>query len=228
MQLIPLKTHRLEPGCDLPAVIRQALRRARRRLSAGDVLIVASKAVAYAEKCLTGAADFETLVRREADAVYGKGPMVLTQKNGILIANAGIDRSNVPEGQAVLWPKDPFASAQRLRAAFRVRPLGIVISDSRVTPLRRGTTGVAIGWAGMKGVRDDRGAADLFGHVMQYSQDAIADNLASAAELLMGNTDAGIPLVIARDVPVVFTDRPASRSDYFIAPDDCLYKWYNP
>jgi len=149
-------------------------------------------------------------------------------KNKVLIPNAGIDRSNVPEGQAVLWPKEPFKSAEKIRkelmSEFDLDELGIVISDSHCQPLRMGTSGIAIGWAGFEGVKDERGAKDLYGREMLYTKIAAADNLASAANLEMGETDASIPFVLIRWAKVDFTDRPASAEDYFISPEECLYR----
>ena len=168
------------------------------------------------------------MIRSEADAVLEEGDMVLTMKNKVLIPNAGIDRSNVPEGQAVLWPRNPFGSAEKIRrelmSQFALDELGIVISDSHCQPLRMGTSGIAIGWAGFEGVRDERGSNDLFGRKMVYTKIAVADDLASAANLEMGETDASVPFVLVRNAKVVFTNSPASAEDYFISPEECLYR----
>lgn len=181
--------------------------------------------------------DFQELVRAEADKVLevrrtpdssGDGDMVLTMKNKVLIPNAGIDRSNVPEGQAVLWPEEPFKSAEKLRKElmkeYDLSELGVVISDSHCQPLRMGTSGIAIGWAGFEGVQDERGSKDLYGREMVYTKVAAADNLASAATLEMGETDASVPFVLIRDTKVTFTDAPASAEDYFISPEECIYR----
>jgi F420-0:gamma-glutamyl ligase len=87
-----------------------------------------------------------------------------------------------------------------------------------------GTSGIAIGWAGFEGVQDERGAKDLFGKAMKYTKIAVADNLCSAANLLMGETDASTPFVIVRGLDVQFSDKKYSEEDYFIAPDQCIYK----
>ena len=223
MELIPLKSRRLKPGCDLAGKVKSALKRAHLTLKPGDILAVASKAVSYAENRLANARDFEVLRRREASRVFGKGPMVMTLKNKMFIPNAGIDFSNAPEGKIILWPRDPFESARRLRKALELRRFGILIVDSALRPLRRGTTGVAIGWAGFEGVEDLRGTRDLFGKKMKYSQVSIADNLAAAAELVMGSSDASIPFVIARGVKVKFTNQKFSVQDYSMDVKKCLY-----
>lgn len=173
-------------------------------------------------------AEFRDLIKAEADRLLEEGEMVLTMKNKVLIPNAGIDRSNVPEGQAVLWPKAPFESAEQIRQElmkeFDITELGIVISDSHCQPLRMGTSGIAIGWAGFEGVQDERGSKDLFGRPMVYTKVAAADNLASAANLEMGETDASVPFVLIRGAKVSFTDEPASAEQYFISPEECIYR----
>ncbi|MFH0820326.1 MAG: coenzyme F420-0:L-glutamate ligase [Candidatus Peregrinibacteria bacterium] len=223
MELIPLKSRRLKPGCDLAAELKQILKRARLTFKEGDILIVASKAVSYAENRLVPAEDFEKLRKAEAEQIFGRGPMVMTLKNKMLIPNAGIDFSNVPKGKMILWPRDPFASARRLRLAFGLKRFGVLIVDSGLHPLRRGTSGVAIGWAGFEGVEDLRGTRDLFDKKMKYSQVSVADNLASAGELVMGSSDASVPFVIARGVKVKFTNRKFSARDYSINAKKCLY-----
>jgi coenzyme F420-0:L-glutamate ligase/coenzyme F420-1:gamma-L-glutamate ligase len=171
---------------------------------------------------------FRELVRKEADEVLDEGDMVLTMKNKIMIPNAGIDNSNTPSGQVVLWPEAPFQSAGKLREelmeAFDLTHLGVVITDSHCQPLRMGTSGIAIGWAGIEGVKDERGSKDLFGREMVYTKVAVADDLACAANLEMGETDASVPFVLIRDANVTFTDKPASAEDYFISPEECLYR----
>jgi len=186
-------------------------------------LIVASKAVSYAEGRLAPAKDFEKLRKAEAERVLGRGPMAMTLKNKMFIPNAGIDFSNAPDGKIVLWPRDPFASARLLRSALRLKRFGVLIVDSGLRPLRRGTSGVAIGWAGFEGIKDLRGSEDLFGKKMKYSQVSLADNLASAGELVMGSSDASVPFVIARDVDVRFTTKKFSAKDYWMPAKKCLF-----
>lgn len=193
--------------------------------------MVASKVLAYSQGRLEASPSdeaFREIVRREADRVLEEGDMVLTMKNKVLIPNAGIDRSNVPEGQAVLWPSEPFKSAEALRRELMeesgISELGIVISDSHCQPLRMGTSGIAIGWAGFEGVRDERGSKDLYGREMVYTKVAAADNLASTANLEMGETDASVPFVLVRGAKVRFTDQPASAEQYFISPEECIYR----
>lgn len=231
MEVLPLKSERLQSGSELVSAVAKALEQGSLRLESGDIIVIASKVLAYSQGLLKEVASdeaFQELVRVEADKVLEEGDMVLTMKNKVLIPNAGIDRSNVPEGQAVLWPNEPFKSAEKIRSElmdkFGLNKLGIVISDSHCQPLRMGTSGVAIGWAGFEGVKDERGSKDLYGREMVYTKMAAADNLASAANLEMGETDASVPFVLVRDSKVDFTDKPASAEDYFISPEECIYR----
>ncbi|MBN1258613.1 coenzyme F420-0:L-glutamate ligase [Candidatus Peregrinibacteria bacterium] len=231
MELIPLKSKLLKPESDLSAAVLSALKAKSLELKEKDVLAVASKAVAYAEGRLVYVANekiFRDLVRRESDALLDEGDMVIALKNKILIPNAGIDRSNTPKGYAVLWPKDPFKSArairEKLKKKFGLKRLGVVLTDSHCQPLRAGVSGIAIGWAGFEGVFSVRGKKDLFGKKMRYTQINAADDLASAANLLMGETDARIPFVIVRGFDIKFTEKPASSADYFISPKRCIFR----
>lgn len=231
MQLIPLKSERIESGIPLVPHLLKTLELNQVQLQSGDILIIASKVLAYSQGLLKEVAtddDFRQLVRQEADEVLNDDVLALTMKNGVLIPNAGIDRSNTPEGQAILWPDKPFEAARAIRKELiqlaNLIDFGVLISDSHCQALRVGTTGIAIGWAGFEGVQDDRGKSDLYGRKMVYSQIAIADNLASAAILLMGETDASIPFVIVRQAPVEFTEKSFEKEDYFIAPSECLFQ----
>jgi coenzyme F420-0:L-glutamate ligase len=231
MEILPLKSERLPSGSDLVSAVVRALGQEDLRPESGDILVIASKVLAYSQGRLTSVESdeaFRELVKSEADRVLDEGDMILTMKNKVLIPNAGIDRSNVPEGQAVLWPDEPFKSAEKIRKAlmerFGLDRLGIVISDSHCQPLRMGTSGIAIGWAGFEGVRDERGSKDLFGRKMVYTKVAAADDLASAANLEMGETDAGVPFVLIRGAKVIYTEQPAGPDDSFISPEECLYR----
>jgi coenzyme F420-0:L-glutamate ligase len=235
MQLLPLKSPLLKSGDSLFVALNSALKQKKEALKNGDILIIASKVVSYSQGRLVkvkGKKEFRDLIHAEADTVLEDGDMVITLKNQILIPNAGIDNSNTPEGEAVVWPKEPFADARAIRKTlmkeFGLKDFGVLITDSHCQPLRLGTSGIGIGWAGFEGVEDVRGAKDLFGKEMKYTQIAVADNLASAGNLLMGETDASIPFVIARGLKVNWTEKKASSADYFISPDKCIYKsFYN-
>jgi coenzyme F420-0:L-glutamate ligase/coenzyme F420-1:gamma-L-glutamate ligase len=135
------------------------------------------------------------------------GLIIVEHRLGWICANAGVDRSNVaPEGQDLVLrlPADPDASAGCIRNSLRERlgvDLGVVIADSHGRPHRMGTIGVAIGVAGLPGLEDWRGRKDLFGYTLQHTEVALADQIASAATLLLGQAAESIPAVLARGVP---------------------------
>jgi coenzyme F420-0:L-glutamate ligase len=164
----------------------------------------------------------EELVRREADHVFGATVVWLTLKNGVFVANAGIDLSNAPEGFAILWPTDPWEWGrllrQELQRIYGLRELGVLITDSRVVPLRRGVTGVAMAYAGFEGVESQKGKPDLFGRPLQFTEKAVADDLASAHVLVTGEANEQTPFALIEDAPVIFTDRAVDPAEILIDP----------
>jgi coenzyme F420-0:L-glutamate ligase / coenzyme F420-1:gamma-L-glutamate ligase len=187
----------------------------------GDILVISSKFVAVSEgrvvrlgsvragqrarKLAVGNRMDERLcelVLRESDEIVGGIPgFVLASKNGVLTPNAGIDKSNVKHGSVVLYPRKPELSAWRIREALKFSrgvSVGVVICDSRLSPTRRGTTGVAVASSGIEAVLDMRGRKDLFGNVLKVTSQSVADDLSSAAEILMGESDEATPIVLVR------------------------------
>jgi len=145
----------------------------------------------------------EVILRETKEFVrMGRNSLITETKNGIVCANAGVDRSNVEgDRNVVLLPKNPDASAQRIRQEVKNLTgcnVAVIISDTSGRPLRRGEINVAIGVAGMKPIRDRRGEKDLYGYVLRIKQTAVADELASATELVMGQANEGIPVAILR------------------------------
>jgi coenzyme F420-0:L-glutamate ligase/coenzyme F420-1:gamma-L-glutamate ligase len=144
------------------------------------------------------------VILRETKEVVRMGPnsLITETKNGIVCANAGVDKSNVQgERNVALLPKNPDASAQKIRQEIgRLTgcDVAVIVSDTHGRPLRMGEINVAIGVAGIKPIRDRRGEKDLFGYVLRIKQTAIADELASAAELVIGQASEGIPAAIIR------------------------------
>ena len=132
----------------------------------------------------------------------GPNSIITENKNGAICANAGIDKSNVEgEKNVVLLPKNPDKSAQKIRAHIKRltnHDVAVIISDTNGRPLRMGEVNVAIGLAGIGATRDRRGEKDLFGYTLRIKQTAIADELASAAELVIGQANEGIPVAIIR------------------------------
>jgi coenzyme F420-0:L-glutamate ligase/coenzyme F420-1:gamma-L-glutamate ligase len=131
-----------------------------------------------------------------------RGKIITETQRGLVCANSGVDRSNVlGKNNVALLPADPDASAEKIRLEIQRitgKHVAVIISDTHGRPLRRGEINIAIGVAGMRPIRDRRGEKDLFGYVLRVKQTAIADELASAAELLMGQASEGIPVAIIR------------------------------
>jgi coenzyme F420-0:L-glutamate ligase / coenzyme F420-1:gamma-L-glutamate ligase len=243
VELYPLPSRLVEPGTSLVPALQDSLSNARIRLRNRDIIAVASKVVAVSEgrirplsevkpskraiilgRQYSLSPDFSQVVLDESDQVYGgvKGAL-LTLKDGQATANAGVDRKNAPEGMVVLWPENPKASAVKLRRALKRRTgldLGIVIIDSRVTPLRLGTIGLSLASIGFKPVSDFRGEPDLFGRPARITLQAMGDGIAAAAHLLMGEAREAVPFVLVRNAPVVFGGQ---GPDEKMAVRDCLY-----
>jgi coenzyme F420-0:L-glutamate ligase/coenzyme F420-1:gamma-L-glutamate ligase len=145
----------------------------------------------------------EVILRATKEIVrIGPNSLITETKNGMVCANAGVDKSNVKgERNVALLPKNPHASAQKIRREIRRLTgchVAVIISDTHGRPLRMGEINVAIGVAGIKPIRDRRGEKDLFGYVLRIKQTAVADELASAAELVIGQANEGIPAAIIR------------------------------
>ncbi len=192
----------IEPGDDLAALLGDALERAG-GLEEGDVLVVAQKAVSKAEGRVEQTDDVVAAILREARSVRRRrGDLVIAEtKHGFVCASAGVDRSNAPgEGWIVLLPEDPDASAAQIRAALEARfgrAPAVIVSDSFGRAWRQGTTDVAIGVAGMQPLLDLRGSHDARGYELATTMIAVADELAGAAELVMGKAE-GVPAAIVR------------------------------
>ncbi|MGH3010514.1 MAG: coenzyme F420-0:L-glutamate ligase [Gaiellaceae bacterium] len=203
IQVIPLEgIPEVQPGEDLAPLLGDALERAG-GLQDGDVLVVSQKVVSKAEGRVEQAEDHLAVILREARAVRRRrGDFVIAEtEHGFVCASAGVDRSNTPgEGWVVLLPRDPDASAGAIRAALAAR-LGIgpavIVSDSFGRAWRQGTTDVAIGVAGMAPLLDLRGTQDERGRPLQATVIAVADELAGAAELVMGKA-SGVPAALIR------------------------------
>jgi coenzyme F420-0:L-glutamate ligase/coenzyme F420-1:gamma-L-glutamate ligase len=246
MQLFALADFPLiQPGADLATLIVERLEHMGERLQAGDILVIAQKIVSKAEGRLVRLADVTPSAQaQQVAATVGKDPravqvvlddsaeiirvrrglLIVQQRSGWICANGGVDRSNVEsvagDDTLALLPLDADASAVGLRARLAeltgVAP-AVLISDSHGRAWRIGTVGVCIGCAGLPPVWDQRGLSDLFGYTLQASEECIADELAAAASLVMGQSDEGRPAVLIRGytlppaphAPAVSIQRPA-------------------
>ncbi len=213
-------------GVDLIELLVDALARSPMRLQAGDILVLAQKIISKAEGRVVPLAQVQPsaraqtlarecrkdprlveLILRESRAVLRVKPgiLIVEHRLGFVMANAGIDQSNVPgEDSALLLPENPDASARKLRDALCARSgatVGVLIIDSFGRAWRHGVTGVAIGVAGVPALIDKRGERDREGRVLKVTQVAAADELAAAASLVMGQANEGVPAVLARGFP---------------------------
>lgn len=216
-------------------------------LQDGDVIVVSSKFVAISEgrvvdldtvKPSRYAAELsskhglppdlcELVVRESDEIVGGVVGFILAARDGMLSPNAGIDRSNIEPGRAVLYPGHPWESAAALAESVEFRRgarVGVVIADSRLMPTRRGTIGVAVAASGLEAVLDLRGKEDLFGNVLRVTSQAIADDLCSAAQLVMGEANEATPIVVIRGLAGGLVKKVAYPPARFaVRTDQCVY-----
>jgi coenzyme F420-0:L-glutamate ligase len=221
----PIKTRIFREHESLTDFIREHIK----KLPEKSIIVVTSKIVALAEGRTApndGPDAKERLIRAESESVIQAKHAFLTLTNGMLVASAGIDASNA-DGKFILLPKDSYRSARDLRKKllkiYGVRNLGVLITDSRTLPLRAGVIGVSTGFAGFGGLRDYRGTKDIFGRELKFSRTNIADCLASAAVVEMGEAAECQPLAVIRDATVKFTNRAVRKNEILIPADKDLY-----
>ncbi|MCU0491044.1 MAG: coenzyme F420-0:L-glutamate ligase [Chloroflexaceae bacterium] len=222
LRILPVRgIGEVHPGDDLATVILAALAQHGRQLQTGDVLVVTQKIVSKAEGRLVNPeevepsafarqiaaqgrkpAGYQELVLRESRRIVkmANGVLITETHHGLICANAGVDESNIGGHMVALLPEDPDRSAAQLRAQLRERAgveVAVIISDTFGRPWREGQVNIAIGVAGIDPLTDYAGIDDPYGYTMQASAIAIGDELASAAELVMGKIDA-VPVAIVR------------------------------
>jgi coenzyme F420-0:L-glutamate ligase/coenzyme F420-1:gamma-L-glutamate ligase len=224
----------VRPGDDVGALVADALGPPGAGLLLdGDVLVVTQKIVSKAEGRLVPVdhadpAAKQALVEAESVRVLRRrGDLLITETaHGFVCANAGVDLSNVGDGLAALLPLDPDRSARRIRAELRRRlsvTVGVVISDTFGRPWRNGVTDVAIGVAGVAGVVDLRGTLDATGRELVATEVCVADELAAAAELVMGK-DRGVPAAVVRGVPGSWLRDGSVREEIVRGPGEDLFR----
>jgi coenzyme F420-0:L-glutamate ligase len=246
LSLFRIKTPLIRAHDKLLEIIIDSIEKAGRSLNEKDILVISGKIIATAQgriQDLSKVTDISPkakelaqkynmeervveLILRESDMILGgMKNVILTQVNGILIANAGIDRSNAGIGNVVFFPTNlkeiVWKYWSELRAHFEIENLGIIIADSRVQPLRKGTIGIAIATAGFEPVEDKISQPDLFGRPLKITMRAVADDLTSAAQFLLGEADEQTPVVLIRGAEVQFTDTPQITTE--LPAEECLY-----
>lgn len=233
----------IKQGDDLARLIVENARKQGTSIRGGDIVVVTHVVVSRAEGNTVNlnevvpttfaknvAEQFNKdpavveVVLREAKGIIrmGGGHIIAETKHGFICANAGVDKSNVPgENVVALLPEDPDRSARMIRSKIRgltEKDVAVLISDTHGRALRNGEINVAIGVAGIDPVRDRRGETDLFGYVLRVKQTAVADELCSAAELVMGQADEGIPVAIIRGY--LYCENDEATSDRLIRPKE--------
>lgn len=224
----------VKPGDDLVAIFVESLQKAKIKLQNDDVLVIAQKIVSKAEGRLVKLSAVVPSARaieiaqqvekdpRQVEVILNESKEIVRMRPGVLVvehrlgfvcANAGVDRSNVEalsgEEYLLLLPENPDRTCTELRQKIKVQTgitLGIIINDSHGRAWRHGATGVAIGAAGIPALLDLRGRPDLFNYPLAITQIGLADELASAASLLMGQANEGRPAIHARGVPYPFRE----------------------
>jgi coenzyme F420-0:L-glutamate ligase/coenzyme F420-1:gamma-L-glutamate ligase len=216
----------VKTGDDLGELICRAAKKQDTPIQEGDIIVVTHIVVSRAEGNIINLDDIvpspyakaiakdmgkdpaliEVILRETKSIIrIGDGHLITETKHGLICANAGVDRSNIPgERNVAPLPKDPDLSARRIRQRikdFTGKEVAVLISDTHGRALRSGQINVAVGVAGMKPIRDRRGENDLFGYTLRVKQTAVADELCSAAELVIGQANERIPVALIRGYP---------------------------
>ncbi|HZQ30093.1 MAG TPA: coenzyme F420-0:L-glutamate ligase [Patescibacteria group bacterium] len=214
------KTHKVKVGDDLLEVLDKYLPRLKER----DVVVVTSKIVSICQGRVIkndGKVSKLDLVKKDAQYYlpekYLRFGVNLTVTNNVFIASAGIDESN-GYGNFILWPKDPMKEAERiwkhLRKKHKVKNLGVVITDSHLTPLRRGVTGFGIAWCGFAPLKSYIGKPDIFGRNLRLEMTNLVDSVAASAVFETGEGGEQTPIVVINDPPhLKFKERPPTKAE---------------
>ncbi len=234
MIVTPYKTKAIIAGDSLEEILTSSLPTLEERA----IVVITSKIVSICEGNLVkidGTVDKAELIRKESeyyieDEKLTQWGLTLTIKRNLLIANAGVDESN-GNGNFVLWPKNVQRTTNsiwhRLRKKHKLKDLGVIITDSRLTPLRWGTLGVGLSWCGFTALNDYIGKQDIFGRTCKLTKSSIIDGIAVAAVLTMGEGNEQTPLALVTQVPFVrFMDRPPSMKelkDMQISKEEDIY-----
>lgn len=209
MQVTPIKTHKITAAdTDINAVLDKYLP----QLEENSIVVITSKIVSICEgrQVPISEAKKDELVNQEAELYLPKESnnygVFITVKNNILAASAGIDESN-SNGYFVFWPKDPQTSANKIREHLlkkhNIKNLGVLITDSKTTPLRWGVTGIGLSHSGFRAINDIIGTPDIFGRLMQMTKVNVMDGLSAAAAVVMGEGAEQTPIGIITDIPFV-------------------------
>jgi coenzyme F420-0:L-glutamate ligase len=246
MEIFPVRTPLITEGDDLSEVFLSSLGRTELTLEDDDVVVVASKVVSLTEGRFRKVIDIEVskkaekmgrallvmpalmqLILDEADSVYGGSPgYVLALRKGFPCVNACIDAANSPKGSLILPPADSDESARRLKKNVEAKTgkkIAVIVADSGLLPGRRGTIGVALGFAGLKPAKNYVGKTDLYGRTFQVTYQSVIDDISSAAKLLMGEADERIPFVVVRGAPIELTNEHIGIESTLLPSKVCVF-----
>ncbi|WP_292485911.1 coenzyme F420-0:L-glutamate ligase [Methanohalobium sp.] len=244
MQMFGIKTPIIKSGDDILKAVGAGFENARIIPQDNDILILAESAVATAEHRMIKLSDVKSsemakeyaqkyeidpremeLILQECDEIIGGVPgAVLTITRGNLSPNAGIDSSNAPDGYVILLPENAQKSAESIREGINKQffcNLGVIIGDSRTQPMRLGCVGIALGTSGIVPVEDARGCRDLYGKSLNITHKATADNLVSAAQIIMGEAGECTPAILVRGAPVDIVNE--SVEMHLFSRNECMY-----
>jgi coenzyme F420-0:L-glutamate ligase/coenzyme F420-1:gamma-L-glutamate ligase len=239
----------IQPGDNLSSIILESCKHNQFKLQDGDIIAIAQKVVSKSEgryenlleikpsqkafdlgKCLNREPAFIELILNESNEIISteKNVIIVEHKLGFININAGIDRSNIPENKnlVLLLPEDPSLSSQKIYEDISSKTnknISVIITDSMTRPYRSGVTNFALASANIQSLIDLKGEKDIYGNILQATEIAIADELAAAAGLLMGQGSDGIPIVIIRG----FDRTQYSKNDAFdliVKKEDDLYR----
>ncbi|MEN0060440.1 MAG: coenzyme F420-0:L-glutamate ligase [Bdellovibrio sp.] len=228
MRILPIKTSLFHQGGSLRDFILENIPTSQWQES--SLLAITSKIISLSEnRVATKEHNKLDLIQCEADYDLGEigHNMRLTIKEHLLLPAAGIDESNSPQGHYILYPQSPYQTAQtllaELKTALHLQKLGLIITDSRSGPLRHGVVGACVAFAGFHPVRDMRGEKDLFDRPLKVTKVNLADSLAAAAVVMMGEGSEQCPLTLIEGAPVQFSSEPVSAEELVIPPNEDIY-----
>lgn len=246
LTVLPLKSERKNKPFDIFSTLMDTLVKNNENLQNGDVIVISTKYVSNSQGRIVELDkvnpsreavnisnkfhirnEIAEVILRESDKIFGGiSGFVITSADNIMAPNAGIDKSNIKKGNVVLYPENPYLVAEQLRRKIFLKfsiHVGIILVDSRLMPVRVGTSGVAVACAGIEPVKDMRAEKDLDGNPLKVTFLAVADNLATIANHKMGEGSESRPFAIIRNSGVKLTDRKIHHGETAIAPDQCVY-----
>ncbi len=246
LTVLPLLAERMEGKFDVFDVLLKTLEKNNTKLENGDVLVISTKYISNSQGRIVDLGkirvsdegiqiskkfqlkpEIAEIILRESDKIFGGiGGFVITSSDNIMAPNAGIDKSNAKKGNAILYPINPYLTAEQIRRKIFLKlfiHVGVILVDSRLMPARIGTSGVAIACAGIEPVLDMRAKKDLDGNPLKVTFQAVVDNLATIANHKMGEGAESKPFTIVRNSDAKLTDRNINPAEMAISPDQCVY-----